>query len=313
MIMMASGAYAVVGNKATMREGGPAAVCRMLVTNENNNFHTMCSATLVAPNKILTAQHCIDKDIEIPGKLKFTVECGYESFTKGDLLAVKTGSGELVYIRGVHFKESANAFPFFLNRGRDTAIMILDKNLSSPPIKVVPEVSYKDANDCVVVGYGRTNNSTGGILFQGKLGPAGYFYGGLAFRSTIRSKGLANADIDMLTDEQEMVKKLFLSEKRFLTEEMAQAIGRPGDSGGPLLCRNATGETFIAGVASYIAMRGENTLRSAKDLVGIVSFNQIGAYYTVSPTTLKAIDQDIAPGEESGGYIGHDFTFPNEK
>lgn len=299
IVMMSSSAFAIVGSSTTRSMGGPAAVCRMLNRNPDQTLKGICSATLVAPNKVLTAGHCIPKAGQT-----LTVECGFLGYTQSELSLEKTASGSQVYTKGVHFKESAIALPFFKDLSRDTAILILDKNLTATPIKILPEIKFEDTAHCLMAGYGRTNDTTGGILYRGVQGRRGYFPGGLATYSVLKAIGVTQADVD-----EEGGKKI--SEKSFITDDMVDVMGRPGDSGSPLLCKLENGETVIAGVFSFVqSLLG---LPSSEEIkLNITPFYQIGAYYKTRPTMLKAVEQDVAPQEDAEEPVDEQgITFPN--
>lgn len=296
LMMMASSSFAVVGNKATLREGGPEAVC-LTVNRVGGKILGICSATLVAPNKILTAGHCSPQ----PGQ-DVTVQCGYQGFTENQLSFETTASGTKVFTAGVHFKESAKASAFYRDLSRDEAILILDRNLNARPIAVQAEVNFADATNCVIAGYGRTNDATAGILRQGVFGLPGYFEGGgLVSVAQFRVKGLKPEDLQTL----EGIKRI--SETNFLTEKIPNAMGRPGDSGAPLLCRGKNG-MYVAGVFSFVSMVQNPKLAAGSD----TAVNHYSAFHTSRPVLLQAIKQNVPPAEEPFQRKAGDrvFTIP---
>ena len=296
LLLMTSNSYAVVGNKATLREGGPEAVC--LTTNRvNGKILGICSATLVAPNKILTAGHCSPQ----PGQ-DVTVQCGYQGFDADKLSFELTASGTKVFTQGVHFKETAKASAFYKDLSRDEAILILDRNLKARPVPVRAEVNFADATNCVIAGYGRTNDATAGILRQGVFGVPGYFAdGGIVAVAQFRVKGLRPQDLQTM----EGIKSI--SEKNFLTEGIANAMGRPGDSGAPLLCGGKNG-MYVAGVFSFVSMVQNPNVAAGSD----TAINHYSAFYTSRPVLLEAIKQKVAPAEEAFQRPAGDriFTIP---
>lgn len=298
IVLMSASAFAIVGSSTTRIMGGPAAVCRMLKRNPDQTLKGICTGTLVAPRKILAAAHCIPQAAD----QVLTVECGFQGYTQSELSIEKTESGNQVYTKGVHFKESAIARPFFKDLSRDTAIFILDKDMTSSPIRILPEIAFEETAHCQMAGYGRTNDTTAGILYRGVQGKRGYFPGGLASVSSLKAKGVTPADVE------DGAKAKKISEKSFITEGMVEVMGRPGDSGGPLLCQLENGETVVAGVFSFT--NNQVGLPHPDDIpLNIAPFYQYNAHYKARPTMLKAVEQDVAPQEDAAEELTDDIEF----
>ena len=197
------------------------AVCRTFQSS------TTCSATLIAPNVLVSARHCNDA----PGDtVRFGQDSNNPTFTTTiQSVSLPGGTGG--------------------NNDNDVSILVLNANV---PASVATPMRLLDAGTQLIGVEGSFSGYGGqGVGSTGATGNSGSRWGG---QNIVDGYGMAigfptgtnifSADFDDGTATNNAFGDLN-------PLDMEAQIA-PGDSGGPLLVTNAMGEHFIVGVASFV-------------------------------------------------------------
>ncbi|HEY3498809.1 MAG TPA: trypsin-like serine protease, partial [Polyangiaceae bacterium] len=222
----------------------------LALRTEVDGAELVCSATLVAPNLVLTARHCVSH--LVPGRFSCSV--------KGELASADPGAGTL----GTHLP--ADQMEFFglapprdepLARGEfvlstlseticlnDVAFVLLDRELSLPPLPLRMSGRARRGEPATIVGYGLDED----MVQQGRLD----------LRTQVR---LHN---DELTIEE--VGPPSSDDLVTVVPPRTLLVTGPsgcfGDSGGPLLARDSNA---VLGVYSLMA-GADCTAKTARHL-----------------------------------------------
>lgn len=242
----------IVGGEAVHNNNWLAKGIVLLVQTSKNDKGqsqtSMCTASLIGADIILTAAHCVDKSVQEPSNLNvyFTPQPQCEQ-EQGRLEKVKQSVMQIKVHPNWRMEDENVA-----NRG-DIALVRLKKSapLTYKPLKIASDfISLSESSPILVAGFGMTNPN-----YNGNFG------GPVALRATQVSGLSQNQKTFLLQLIQNDPSELAIYENEFnnlSTNEMLyidQSQGRgicSGDSGGPSFMKTAEGEDVIAGVASFV-------------------------------------------------------------
>lgn len=203
---------------------------------------SICTGTLVEPNKILTANHCTRAD-----NARMKVQCGYQGFDPKNLKVETTLSGNSVYTSGIVFKESAEAKISASILDLDQSTLTLDHKLSIKPMKVA-NANFKSHGGCSVSGYGLSKELFAGFLFTGKIVGLPKFTAENKISTRAFLQSSYNPEKNYFESNDEI--KYLVRDNDI--EQMTSSVALPGDSGGPIICDGSNGEPILFGVISVI-------------------------------------------------------------
>lgn len=231
--------WAVVGPIGFVDTKGPDSVCRIL--SRGDEGLSICSGTLIFSDKVLTAAHCIRTD-----HATMYIECGYQGVNIQKLKSELSISGNTVITEGVEFKESAIGLSSEINKQTDQSIVTLDKKLNSHPMKISAKTTG-NLHECSAAGFGVNEEQTAGTLRVGKILEVILEENELKFAASMTSMFYT---ISGKVQENAEFLELIRNNRK---EKMTSSIVLPGDSGGPILCKQKNGEFVVSGVISSVS------------------------------------------------------------
>ena len=222
--------------------GGPEDAVLLLRT-ELDGDELICSASLVAPNLVVTARHCVS----------YLVRGVFSCTAQGELVSLDTGAGEL----GTHLEPASIEFysgvtprtePVAYGQQilstlsdticvNDLAFVVLDRNLDLPVLPLRVDGQAERDEPVTLVGYGLDDamSQTGRLHFE--------------TQPRTRNDSLVVADVGPVETGQQTST---VPPRSLLVEGPAGCLG---DSGGPLLARETEA---LLGV--YSLLGGESCL-----------------------------------------------------
>jgi MYXO-CTERM domain-containing protein len=151
-------------------ESGPEDDGIVKVTNvDANGVMNSCTGSLVAPNVVLTARHCVSNLVE--GNFTCTDAGELTADSKGGRFGALIDASKLTIYVGAAFKEPVAALgaKVFATQTpticrNDLAVIVLDREISGAPIMPVRLDRGNERGEVLrVVGYGQTEDSTAGV------------------------------------------------------------------------------------------------------------------------------------------------------
>lgn len=265
----------------------------LLVMQGNDHTTSMCTGTLIAPNVVLTAKHCAMRN---PGQegTPTNVENGRVTFLIGQNGQHPTGGAYAVEATPSHLYQGG-----YTGLGSDVALYTLQQPITSiPPLKVADlPPSDADVNTpYLAVGYGRQDAQ--GHTGTRKMGQVTL----RMVKGAPATLAFPTADAFVAYMEQTIGQPLSEPQKAALKQRYLAPLsdsyevyagGAPGDSqvchgdsGGPLLKKDASGQWVIHGVAS-------TTMAETNNLC------QLGGMYAVFGASTRKLIAETA-GDHCG-------------
>ncbi len=267
----------VIGTSARVAGPDMDFLCRLLLYDSEKKFIGICSGTLIGPNEIMTAAHCV-RDIK-PEDIK--ISCGFIKAIRSQLRVQPTRKGYSAYTAGIQFHEDLVADKIFIHpnyagperqwtSAHDSAIVSVKEASQLKPIEVFTQslTTPMNGTQCATGGFGIAQNKIAGIPHRADIPvPLALNSSGLYLIRFIPVSKAALAEL------KKNLPLIAVDANKFLVKTGTDLVKRKfltggslfGDSGGPLLCRSANDLKWkLAGINSMINfyMQDEQVVQS---------------------------------------------------
>lgn len=257
LTLAVSTSLAVVGDPDYNHAGGEANTCFIKQTDKNDEV-SVCTGTLIAPNKILTAAHCIPQENKNWKTHPGTVHCGFQGVDKEKLKIYTKKSGNKIAIEGVKFAESHEIESDVSIKGWDVdhSVFTLKTNSKIKPAKLMAIKDLSEIENCWISGYGINNAGYAGSLVSAGAEVIGQNERGIFIATFLKGPELGENPFLKLPEGDLAGYAKMRELLSYEPASMQAAISTPGDSGGPLTCLTKTGQTGIVGIFSTFTIVG---------------------------------------------------------
>ncbi|RYZ69955.1 MAG: trypsin-like serine protease [Proteobacteria bacterium] len=235
-----------------VREGGQDASCFLSTKNNRGEASYGCTGTLIAPNVVRTARHCVLHDeLEYENRPadQIQIQCGYLSAVApdSDQDFQMVSQFKETFVSSNYFYEpvSENEFKDLETYSkRDYALIILPENSKLTPIKPVLPLELdallaRSDLECRVEGYGLSKNGYWGMLKHSPVQLPRSVNGRLVQHNVLQSSS-QSTPVKSIVDLFERL--IGQSRESYLpyitTREQTPTQILTGDSGGGLFCKS---------------------------------------------------------------------------
>jgi trypsin len=212
--------------QASVVGGAPASLTDWGFTAAVLTTHTLCTGSVIAPNKVLTAAHCVSSPASMTVRTNST-----SAFIGGDVHAVSSIAVNPAWTRG------------FIG---DLAVLTLVTPTGAPAIRLTttsedPALT-RPGSVVSVAGFGARNPAP---IRKPKIG--------LLMATTVSMKGFCPLPVSLMCDAGGKSGLIAISKsKRKVRKRTIQRTVCSGDSGGPMVAASPSGPTLV-GVAEATA------------------------------------------------------------